>query len=956
MSTASIATLSAKPQKQQPHLTIVAHTHWDREWYEPFEAFRLRLLEVIDEALDLLERDPRLSFTLDGQMALVDDYLELREESAPRIRALVEQGRLHIGPWYTQADTLLVEGEAVIRNLATGMARAAQLGGAMHLGYLPDQFGHAAQLPQIFRLFGIERAVLWRGIGPERPPHAFRWVGPDGSSLGAWWLQDGYATGRLLPSDPRGFAEAVERMLDRLGPWLGETPLLLPVGDDHVRLASWLGDAVAHLQARRPEAAIVVGGFHHHPPAGPTPHIVAGELRSPAFAPVLAGVASARIREKQASARATAMLVRYVEPLTAWAASVQGSVPSRELARAWRHLILNHAHDSAAGCGSDETHEDVRARYRWSEQLGQGLRDQLLGRLAILGPDGTPATRAVFNPGPAAASVIVETDLPASAGSGLVVAGPDGVRRPVQVLESGDGAAAAPLFEGEFGPDEIAVFVQGLDPATPLFGLYLVAIQARFESPGKLRLDVTLGPEPVDAATLGHDQRHAAELLPGAGRIHVIVHRADATQRALLEVGPVPEAGFLPLVVEPAPAPENSALAPVVALVSAGATAHTDDDTIALGGLRVTALPDGTVRIGRDDVPLDPLIGHLIVDEGDRGDLYHFDPAGEPTATQKVRWRVLERGPLQARLRLEQELEVPAKLSEDRRSRSSEMVRMNVTTDVRIRRDSPRVEFTTTLDNVARDHRMRVLFRLPFAADRLDVDHGLAVIDRPLDPSVLGGGVERPARTGPHHLFVDASDGFRGVALMARGLPEHELIVEPEGCTLALTLLRSVGWLARGDLSCIDHAVGPMLETPGAQEAGAHRFEYAVLLHAGTWEGGNVMAEARRYAAPPVAFVPRGPLAVPAGQSLVHLEPASLVLSAAYAAPEGGTVIRLLNAAQHPVVASLRPAFPTRQAVRIDPLHQPLADARPIETDRADHGGSFRLSMNAWELVTLLMR
>src|SRR3954452_556697 len=187
-------------------ITLVAHTHWDREWYQPFEVFRAHLVEMLDEALDELERDKRLSFTLDGQVSLVDDYLELRPMAEPRIRALVQAGRLHVGPWYTQADTLLAEGEALIRNLACGLRRAEVLGGAMKVGYMPDQFGHAAQLPQIFRMFGIDGAVMWRGVGPDRPPHAFKWIGPDGSDVTALWLQDGYGSGGRVPPGPPGVA------------------------------------------------------------------------------------------------------------------------------------------------------------------------------------------------------------------------------------------------------------------------------------------------------------------------------------------------------------------------------------------------------------------------------------------------------------------------------------------------------------------------------------------------------------------------------------------------------------------------------------------------------------------------------------------------------------------------------------------------------------------------------
>src|SRR5262249_4262392 len=159
------------------------------------------------------EREPRLQFTLDGQVAAIDDYLEVRPAAEARVRALVEAGRLHIGPFYTQPDSLLTDGEALLRNLVMGMRRAQALGGVMPVGYLVDPLGRGAQLPQLFRAVGIDAAVLWRGVGPERPPHAFRWSAPDGSQVTAVWLQDGYATGRLLPSEPEGFADAVERSL-----------------------------------------------------------------------------------------------------------------------------------------------------------------------------------------------------------------------------------------------------------------------------------------------------------------------------------------------------------------------------------------------------------------------------------------------------------------------------------------------------------------------------------------------------------------------------------------------------------------------------------------------------------------------------------------------------------------------------------------------------------------------
>lgn len=57
---------------------LVPHTHWDREWYLPFQVFRARLVDLIDRVLETMEADPRFVFTLDGQLATVDDYLEIQ--------------------------------------------------------------------------------------------------------------------------------------------------------------------------------------------------------------------------------------------------------------------------------------------------------------------------------------------------------------------------------------------------------------------------------------------------------------------------------------------------------------------------------------------------------------------------------------------------------------------------------------------------------------------------------------------------------------------------------------------------------------------------------------------------------------------------------------------------------------------------------------------------------------
>ena len=91
--------------------TVIAylHTHWDREWYREFEVFRLRLLRVFDNVLDLLKQGKIPSFYFDGQVSALLDYLELRPEREQQIRDFIEAKKLFIGPCFTLVDEFLTD-------------------------------------------------------------------------------------------------------------------------------------------------------------------------------------------------------------------------------------------------------------------------------------------------------------------------------------------------------------------------------------------------------------------------------------------------------------------------------------------------------------------------------------------------------------------------------------------------------------------------------------------------------------------------------------------------------------------------------------------------------------------------------------------------------------------------------------------------------------------------------
>ena len=194
-------------------VAVVPHTHWDREWYDPFQTYRLKLVRLVDGLLDLMEQDPSYShFLLDGQLAVVDDYLEIRPENEDRLRALAAAGRITVGPWYILMDEFLVSGETIVRNLQKGIVRGSAFGGVMEVGYLPDMFGHVAQMPQLLAQAGLGHAVVWRGVPSMVDTSAFVWNAPDGSSVRAEYLVAGYSNGAGLPEDAK-------QLVRRLAAW-----------------------------------------------------------------------------------------------------------------------------------------------------------------------------------------------------------------------------------------------------------------------------------------------------------------------------------------------------------------------------------------------------------------------------------------------------------------------------------------------------------------------------------------------------------------------------------------------------------------------------------------------------------------------------------------------------------------------------------------------------------------
>ncbi len=353
---------------------VVPHTHWDREWYLPFEAFRLRLGAVVDGVLDTLERDRSFtSFTLDGQAIVLEDYVEVRPENEDRLRALLKAGRLEVGPSYVLPDEILVSGESLVRNLLLGRRVCRRFGvepsGA---GYLPDSFGHPAQLPQILAGFGISTFLFSRGMGDEIDDVGvvFRWRAGPAEVVACQMLPhyDNFARLTWYHDAEKRLCAIVEYFGEAVR-GAGQDEIVLANGSDHLPIEPELPAILAGLEQTF-GAPFRIGRYDKHAPAAEGLPAHEGELVGSRLQNVLRGVNSARIYLKQANERAERRLLSVETAAALRTLREDAPTPDDDLRLAWRDLLRNHPHDSICGCSCDEVHQDMLVRY---EQLDRTL-------------------------------------------------------------------------------------------------------------------------------------------------------------------------------------------------------------------------------------------------------------------------------------------------------------------------------------------------------------------------------------------------------------------------------------------------------------------------------------------------------------------------------------------------------------------------------------------------------
>ena len=850
----------------------VASTHWDREWYESFQGFRMRLVSLLDEVWAAFESDPEYrTFVLDGQVIPLLDYLEIRPERRASVERYVREGRLRLGPWYVLPDEWLVSGESMVRNLQYGMQLAGAFGApSSRAGFICDMFGHTGQLPQIFDQMGILFAFLWRGT-QEREHHGILlWEAPDGSAVPAYRFgKDGYCSLAFAVRDPLNIGTRFD--LERAIPLLAEYtlreaertpegPLLLFDGGDHMEIVP----RTSLLLVRTNELLAAHGIEIIHSDldryiadslaSGPSTRLtLSGELRETGRDPVeedqqwlIQGVLSSRIHLKQQNAACEDELCLWAEPFSAFAAAFGCEYPEGFLRAAWKHLLENHPHDSICGCSVDQVHQDMIYRFDQSLGISSRLAERALKAVTLAAapsdrPEGSLVT-GVFNPTARDLDEPVDLDIPLPENwpfsqeffgferkYSFILRGPEGEEIPYQLVS------------------------QTLNQKGVQRPRY------KFPSP---------------------DNRHVV-------RVTASLH--------------VPAFGYTTIIVEPASGP-----------VRYHGSLAVSDTAIENEFLRLEAAPGGTVTL--TDKRTGKRFERFLTFE-ERADIgdgwYHGLAVNDRIYTSACGGAdvaLIADGPEKATLRITITMQVPEEFDFTAMTRSDMLKPLVIVTDLTLRRGCARVEAATTVENTILDHRLRVLFPTGLAGETYWSDAAFDVVERPV-ALVPDNAIRREldVETRPQQTWTAFSDSEYGLAIVSRGLPESAVMNRPDR-PIALTLFRG---FRRAVFSN---------DNPGGQILGKLAFRYSIVPFSGEIPATGFFLLGQRVNGPVRVSVPTETELtasdvverMPRTQSFLHVEGGVVVSSVQRR--EGKLSVRLFNPGRVIERISVRPDCGAKKA------------------------------------------
>ncbi|AUJ29108.1 alpha-mannosidase [Liquorilactobacillus hordei] len=362
---------------------LVNHTHWDREWYFTVMDSQVLADQVFTEILEELETHPEANFCLDGQTSILDEYVNTHPENLDRIRELVRDERLFVGPWYTQTDALIPDAESILRNLYIGITEAnKKYGKAMMIGYLPDTFGFNAQMPMLLNQAGIDSILFWRGTNFDTQVSSpyFRWNSLGNDEVIAANFPFGYFTGQIGLDAKEKMDSFISDRYDPNIKFLHEhgnnNDVLMPSGIDQMNIVHNIAETVKKINEQS-SFETKISTYQEFVDVLRTKDLpgYSGELRLPTYSRIHRTIGSVRQSIKKQNFEIEQKILKRVEPLMVIAESAGIKVGKGMLTLLWKKLLESQAHDSLGGSVSDNVAEDIMHRFKEANELADGIEN-----------------------------------------------------------------------------------------------------------------------------------------------------------------------------------------------------------------------------------------------------------------------------------------------------------------------------------------------------------------------------------------------------------------------------------------------------------------------------------------------------------------------------------------------------------------------------------------------------
>lgn len=863
---------------------LCSHTHWDREWYGSFQQFRMRLVNLVDDLLEILDNDPGYRcFNFDGQTIVLEDYLEIRPEMEASIRKHIDSGRLVIGPWYILPDEFLVTGESTVRNLMRGASIGKRFGRISSVGYIPDTFGHFGQMPQILKQWGLPVAILWRGISGGQYKNELLWEAPDGSRVVLSKIAEafGYITAALFVGSlpfkkrqellDRGIKhhematgeDAVEGLVEACK-YIKETSAtnchLLLNGVDHMPANPEIPALIEKVNERLAGGELKQVSFDEYAGEllnavnGKDLQVLHGELRDTVQTAdgggiILNGVLSSRIYLKQQNQECCTLLENWAEPFSAFSAMLGGRYEKGFIDKAWQWTLRNHPHDSIGGCSVDAVHRQMETRFEWAREICDNLLEftftRILEKAKVEGLEGGEYAFAVFNPGQNAVSgwMKVEMEAPESLGP-----------------------------NGE-GLDWRGVMVKDMDGKV-LKSWLMDYRRDTVNRPALKRFTTAMDKCPKFTFSFW------AEDIPACGYKLFKFRPLDKPNCIFGRLSP--ETNVL----------ENEFLK---ARINSNGTICLEDK-----------------KTGHTYENL-----HFFEDGGDNGGGYAYSfPKRDEVFTNlssNANISLIENSEARAAYKVLVTMELPEALDASQQGRSDRKSPLTLESTISLGYGAKRLDIETRVINTVKDHRLRVGFPTYLKTEISSAEGHFDVVDHPIEitqPSLDIWKEDQPKQF-MQKSFVSVSDGDKGLAIANIGLPEYEVGTNNE-TSIFITLMRSVAYLSTQWKNTRLMGAGPVIETPEAQMVGRELiYRYSIIPHTGKWDQGEVQAEAHNFnqglKAYPVIYSGGETGTVSNELSFLSVDGKNIVLSSVKGCEDGnGFAVRIWNGSADASTATIR--------------------------------------------------